>query len=313
MELDSSIYVAGHRGLVGSSIVRRLKSNGYTNLILMDRSRLDLTNKASLKEFLALNRPEYVFVAAAKVGGIMSNSTFPAEFIYNNIQIQSNIINESYKYGVKKLLFLGSSCIYPKFSPQPIKEEYLMSGELEPTNSAYAVAKIAGIEMCKAYRQQYGFNAISAMPTNIYGENDNFDPYTSHVIPALIRKFTDAKINDEESVVLWGDGTARREFLHADDLADACVFLMNNYNEECHVNVGHDTDVSIYELSKIISDIVGFSGSIVWDDSYPNGTQRKKLDNSKIYSMGWAPKISLVDGLERTIRWYMENKNDSSI
>jgi len=313
MDLNSKIYVAGHRGLVGSAIVRRLKDNGYTNIVHMNRSLLDLRNSNDVNNFLQLSKPEYVFVAAAKVGGINHNNTKPAEFLYENIQIQNNLIHYSYKNNVKKLLFLGSSCIYPKYSQQPIKEEYLLSGQLEETNEAYAIAKIAGVEMCKMYRRQYNFNAISAMPTNIYGQNDNFDLYNSHVLPALIRKFIDAKENKDKSVTLWGDGSALREFLYSDDLADACILLMNKYNDEQHINVGSNDELSIADIAQLISNLVGYSGTIEWDSSYPNGTPRKKLDTSKIDSLGWKQETPLIDGLKNTIEWYYSNKRNDFI
>jgi GDP-L-fucose synthase len=304
MEVNSKIYVAGHRGLVGSAIVRRLKNQGYNNIMGLSSKFLDLRDSRSSEEFFNHYKPDYVFMAAAKVGGINHNNTKPAEFIFENLQMQNNVIDNAYKNGTKKLLFLGSSCIYPKFSPQPIKEEYLMTGELEPTNEAYAIAKIAGIEMCKMYRRQYGFNAISAMPTNLYGINDNFNIDTSHVIPALINKFVNAKNNSLESVTLWGDGSPMREFLYSDDLADACIMLMNLYDEEQHINIGSNDELSISKLAQVISDLVEYKNIIQWDSSYPNGTPRKKLDNSKINSLGWEPKISIEDGIGRVIEWY---------
>ena len=306
MEFNSKIYVAGHCGLVGSSIVRRLKGQGYTNIIHATSNSLDLRDSQLVEEFFNHHKPDYVFMAAAKVGGINHNNTRPAEFIYDNLQMQNNVIHYAYKNGVKKLLFLGSSCIYPKFSPQPIKEEYLMTGVLEPTNEAYAIAKIAGIEMCKMYRRQYGFNAISAMPTNLYGINDNFNIDTSHVIPALINKFVNAKNNSLESVTLWGDGTPMREFLYSDDLADACIMLMNIYDEEQHINIGSNDELSISKLAHIISNLVEYKNIIQWDSSYPNGTPRKKLDNSRINSLGWKPKISIEDGIGKVIKWYQK-------
>ena len=310
MELDSKIYVAGHRGLVGSALLRKLRNYGYENIFYLSSSVLDLRDSKSVDDFFNYYRPDYVFMAAAKVGGINYNNTNPAEFIYDNLQMQNNVIHHAYKHGTKKLLFLGSSCIYPKFASQPIKEEYLMTGSLEPTNEAYAIAKIAGIEMCKMYKRQYGFNAISAMPTNLYGINDNFNIETSHVIPALIYKFINAQKTGQDSVTLWGDGTPMREFLYSDDLADACIMLMNEYEKEEHINIGSETEVSISRLANIISDIVEFKGTIIWDMSYPNGTPRKKLDSSKINSLGWKSQTNLIDGLIKTIDWY---KNDSSI
>lgn len=304
MDKDSKIYVAGHNGLVGSAIIRELESQGYSNIAYLSSKVLDLRNENSVKDYFSFCKPQYVFLAAAKVGGINHNNTRPAEFIYDNLQIQNNVIHQSYRHGVKKLLFLGSSCIYPKFAQQPIKEEYLLSGGLEPTNEAYSVAKIAGIEMCKMYKRQYGFNAVSAMPTNLYGVNDNFDLSSSHVIPAMIRKFVEARRLGNNEVILWGDGTPMREFLHVDDLARACVFLMNNYDDEMHINIGSNDEYSISELANMISTIVGFSGSIWWDSSYPNGTPRKKLDNTRISKLGWSPEISLYDGLRKTIEWF---------
>ena len=304
MEVNSKIYVAGHRGLVGSAIVRRLKNQGYNNIMGLSSKFLDLRDSRSSEEFFNHYKPDYVFMAAAKVGGINHNNTKPAEFIFENLQMQNNVIHNAYKNNTKKLLFLGSSCIYPKFSPQPIREEYLMSGELEQTNEAYAIAKIAGIEMCKMYRRQYGFNAISAMPTNLYGINDNFNIDTSHVIPALINKFVNAKNNSLESVTLWGDGSPMREFLYSDDLADACIMLMNLYDEEQHINIGSNDELSISKLAQVISDLVEYKNIIQWDSSYPNGTPRKKLDNSKINSLGWEPKISIEDGIGKVIEWY---------
>jgi len=306
MEVNSKIYVAGHRGLVGSAIVRRLKNQGYNNIMGLSSKFLDLRDSRSSEEFFNHYKPDYVFMAAAKVGGINHNNTKPAEFIFENLQMQNNVIHNAYKNNTKKLLFLGSSCIYPKFSPQPIKEEYLMTGELEQTNEAYAIAKIAGIEMCKMYRRQYGFNAISAMPTNLYGINDNFNIDTSHVIPALINKFVNAKNNSLESVTLWGDGTPMREFLYSDDLADACIMLMNLYDEEQHINIGSNDELSISKLAHIISNLVKYKNTIQWDFSYPNGTPRKKLDNSRINSLGWKPKISIEEGIGKVIKWYQK-------
>ena len=304
MDKNSTIYVAGPRGLVGSAIVRHLLDNGYRNLILRTSAELDLRFQERVWEFFAETRPEYVFVAAAKVGGIMANKTYPAQFIYDNLQIQTNLIHTSHVYGVKKLLFLGSSCIYPKHAPQPMKEEHLLTGSLEPTNEWYAIAKIAGIKMCQAYRQQHGLNAISAMPTNLYGVNDNFDLETSHVLPAMIRKFHEAKIRRDMSVPLWGTGSPKREFLHVDDLADACVFLMNNYDEEDFVNVGVGEDVSIRELAETIQDVVGYVGKLDWDTSKPDGTPRKLLDVSKMKELGWEAKIGLEEGIVDTYEWF---------
>ena len=304
MNANSKIYVAGNTGLVGSAIVRMLHWRGYTNILSSPSSHWDLRRQEEVETFFRINQPEYVYLAAAKVGGIGANSDYPAHFIYDNLMIQSNIIHAARKFGVKKLLFLGSSCIYPKMCEQPIKEEYLMTGPLEPTNDSYAIAKIAGIKMCQAYRKQYGFNAISLMPTNLYGPNDNFDLESSHVLPALIRKFHEAK----DRVVLWGDGSARREFLHVDDLANACFTAMQHYNEPEPINVGTGEDITIKELSNIVSNVVGFSGDVEWDTSKPNGTPRKVLDVRKIKSLGWKPKISLSEGIHNTYYWYVETK-----
>ena len=302
MNTKSKIYVAGNTGLVGSAIVRMLHMKGYTNIISSPSYRWDLRNQLMVDEFFQLNQPEYVYLAAAKVGGIGANKDYPGYFIYDNLMIQSNIIHAARKFGVKKLLFLGSSCIYPKMCEQPIKEEYLLSGTLEPSNDSYAIAKIAGIKMCQAYRKQYGFNAISLMPTNLYGPNDNFDLETSHVLPAMIAKYHHAK----DDVTLWGDGSARREFLHVDDLAEACYTCMRDYNSPDIINVGTGEDVTIKELSETISNIVGFSGQTNWDTSKPNGTPRKLLDVTKIKSLGWEPKISLEDGIKKTYEWYKD-------
>ena len=354
MKKNSKIYVAGHRGMVGSAIVRRLKAEGYTNLILRTRQELDLLDQAAVRQFFEQEKPEYVFLAAAKVGGILANNTYRAQFIYENLQIQNNVIHFAYLNGVKKLLFLGSSCIYPKFAPQPMKEEHLLTGSLEPTNEPYAIAKIAGIKMCEAYWDQYGCRFISAMPTNLYGPNDNFDLETSHVLPALIRKMHLGKClaqnnwgdlradlnkrpiegvdgqgsehqilsilekygiryqktteNGKQVVVtLWGTGTPRREFLHVDDLADACVFLMEQYNEKQFVNVGVGKDLAIKELAEMIQEIVGFQGTIVWDTQKPDGTPRKLLDVSRLDQLGWRARISLREGIQRTYQWFLEN------
>ena len=306
MNKDSKIYVAGHRGLVGSAIVRNLEERGYTNIICRTHKELDLTRQADVEKFFAEEKPEYVFLAAAKVGGIHANNTRPAEFIYDNLMIESNIIHSAYKYGVKKLLFLGSSCIYPKFANQPIKEEYLLTGELEPTNEAYAIAKITGIELCKFYRRQYGCDFISAMPTNLYGINDNFDLETSHVLPALIRKFHEAKINNQEEVVMWGTGKPLREFMYVDDLADALVHLMLNYSDEIHVNMGTGKDLSIGELAQIVKEVVGYEGKIVNDLSKPDGTPRKLLDVSRLEATGWKYKTELREGIEKVYKWYLK-------
>lgn len=308
MEKNSKIYVAGHRGLVGSAIVRNLQERGFTNIIGKTHKELDLTRQDEVEKFFEIEKPEYVFLAAAKVGGIQANNTTPAEFIYDNLMIETNIINSAYKNKVKKLLFLGSSCIYPKFAEQPIKEEYLLTGELEPTNEAYAIAKITGIELCKFYRRQYGCDFISAMPTNLYGINDNFDLETSHVLPALIRKFHEAKMNNEEEVVMWGTGKPLREFMYVDDLADALVHLMLNYSDEIHVNMGTGKDLTIGELAEIVKEVVGYKGKIVNDLSKPDGTPRKLLDVSRLESTGWKYKTELKEGIEEVYKWYLENK-----
>ena len=304
MDLSSKIYVAGHKGLVGSAIVRALEKQGYDNLILRTHSELDLLDQKSATDFFKKEKPEYVFLAAAKVGGIMANRTYPADFIYQNLQIQNNIIHHSHLNGVKKLLFLGSSCIYPRLARQPIKEEYLLTEALETTNESYAIAKIAGIKMCQAYNKQYGTDFISVMPTNLYGPNDNFDPETSHVLPALIRKFHEAKINNQTEVVVWGTGAPKREFLYVDDLADACIFLMNNYDNSEIINIGTDEDISIKELAEMIKEITGFTGEINWDASKPNGTPRKLLDVGKLHNLGWKHQINLPDGILSVYEWY---------
>jgi GDP-L-fucose synthase len=293
--------------MVGSSIWRTLINNGYTNLSGVTSQDLDLRDQSKVEKFFDTVQPEYVFVAAATVGGIIANSTKQAEFIYNNLQIQNNLIHMSYTHNVKKLLFLGSSCIYPKFAPQPIKEEHLLTGLLEPTNDAYAIAKIAGIKMCQSYKHQYGSNYISAMPCNLYGDNDNFDLTSSHVLPALIRKFHEAKINNKPEVVCWGTGSPLREFLYVDDLADACLFLMNNYDGSLHINVGYGSDLSIREAVYLVKDVVGYEGEVVWDTAKPDGTPRKLMDSSRICSMGWKPKTNLKDGLEKTYSWFKNN------
>ena len=307
MELTSRIFVAGHRGLVGSAIVRRLQSEGANNLLLRTRQELDLTDQAAVAAFFAQERPEYVFLAAAKVGGIQANNTRPAEFLYENLAIQTNVIHSAWMHGTRKLCFLGSSCIYPKLAPQPLKEEYLLTGPLEPTNEWYAIAKIAGIKQSQAYRRQYGFDAISLMPTNLYGPGDNFDLQNSHVLPALIRKFHEAKAANAPEVVMWGTGTPLREFLHVDDMADAAVFLMQNYSEEQFVNVGSGEDLSIRDLAELVADVVGYSGRIVNDASKPDGTPRKLMDVSRLRGMGWAPRIGLREGIEGVYRWYVVN------
>jgi len=306
MKFDSRVLVAGANGMVGSAIVRNLEAKGYTNIIKGTRDDVDFTNQEETERYFCSEEPEYVFIAAAKVGGIMANKNNKADFLNEYLQIQTNLIQQSYNFGVKKLLFLGSSCIYPKFATQPIIEDQLMTGPLEPTNDAYAIAKIAGIMMCQAYRQQYGFNAISLMPTNLYGSNDNFDLETSHVLPAMIAKFDNA-IKTNELVTLWGDGSSRREFLHIDDLAEACYICMQKYDEMEHINVGTGEDVTIKQLAETISNVVGYSGEIVWDELKPNGTPRKVLNVDKIKSFGWQPKIDLCEGIEKTYKWYKEN------
>lgn len=294
------IYIAGHRGMVGSALVRYFSSRGFSNLILKSSSELDVRNTAAVNSFFETEKPEFVFIAAAKVGGIMANKTYPADFIYDNLMIQNNLIHASYLYQVKKMLFLGSSCIYPKFSPQPIHEKYLLTAELEPTNEPYAIAKIAGIKMCESYRNQYGCDFISAMPTNLYGTNDNYDANNSHVMPALIRKFHEAKMHDKSEVVIWGTGKPYREFLHVDDAAEALVFLMNNYSEGSHINVGTGKDITIFDLAKLIKNIVGFNGEIIFDETKPDGTPRKLMDVSKIHQLGWQHKIDLEAGIRQT-------------
>ena len=307
MDKESIIYVAGHMGLVGSAILRRLKAQGFNNIITKTHKELDLMVQRDVDEFFKDATPEYVFLAAAKVGGILANNTYPAEFIYNNLMIQSNVIHCAYKYKVKKLLFLGSSCIYPRECPQPMKEEYLLTGPLEKTNESYAIAKIAGIKMCQAYNRQYGTGFISVMPTNLYGPGDNFDLETSHVIPALIRKFHEAKVKGEDTVIIWGTGKPRREFLHVDDLADACVYLMKRYDSGEIINIGVGKDISIKELALMIKQIVGFEGELVFDTTKPDGTPRKLLDVSKLQKMGWEARISLKKGIEDTYEWFKEN------
>jgi GDP-L-fucose synthase len=297
MDSNASIYVAGHRGLVGSAIWRELGRQGFTRLIGKTRKELDLLETAAVRDFFASERPEYVFVAAAKVGGILANDSRPGEFIFENLQIQNNIIDSARRSGVKKLLFLGSSCIYPKLAPQPLKEEYLLTGPLEPTNEWYAIAKIAGIKLCQAYRRQFRCDFISAMPTNLYGPNDNYDLQSSHVLPALIRKFHEAKTTGAATVTCWGTGSPRREFLHADDLGAACVFLMRDYSEEQFINVGYGSDLTIKELAEMVRRIVGFKGGIVWDTTKPDGTPRKIMDSSRIFALGWRPKIDLEAGI----------------
>ena len=308
MNPNSKVFVAGHKGLVGSAIVRNLKQKGYNNISSSPSDHWDLRKRDEVDTFFRIHNPEYVFIAAAKVGGIHANSTYPAEFIYDNLMIQTNIIDAAYKNGVKKLIMLGSSCIYPRLAKQPMKEEELLTSELEPTNDAYAVAKIAGLRMARAYRQQYGFNAISLMPTNLYGPGDNFHPENSHVMPALIRRFHEAEKSDAPVVTCWGDGSAMREFLHVDDLAEACYKCMLDYDEDYHINVGTGEDVTIKELTETIVDVVGYAGEVKWDTSKPNGTPRKLLNVDKIHKLGWKHKIGLREGIVSTYRWYMENE-----
>lgn len=302
MEKNSKIYIAGHRGMVGSAIKRKLEAEGYDNFVLRTSAELDLRNQQDVTDFFSQQKPDYVFLAAAKVGGIVANNTYRADFLYDNLAIQNNIIHEAYKNKVKKLVFLGSSCIYPKLAPQPLKEEYLLTGLLEPTNEPYAIAKIAGIKLCDAYRAQYGCNFISIMPTNLYGPNDNYDLNNSHVLPALLRKFHEAKENNSDKVTVWGSGTPRREFLYADDLADACYFLMQSYNEPGLINIGVGEDISIRELAELIKEISGFKGKIVFDTSKPDGTPRKLMDVSKLHALGWKASISLEEGIKKVYR-----------
>jgi GDP-L-fucose synthase len=307
MKKDSRIYVAGHRGLVGSAILQKLKAAGYTNLLTRTHAELDLTDQKAVESFFRTEEPEFVFMAAARVGGIKANSSYPADFIRDNILIQTHIIDQAWRNGTQKVLFLGSSCIYPKMAPQPIKEEYLLSAALEPTNEWYAIAKISGIKMCQAYRLQCGLNAICCMPTNLYGPNDNFDLNTSHVMPALIRKFHEAKIHDKENVVIWGTGNPRREFLYVEDLADACLFLMDVYESKDIINVGTGKDISIGELSRLIAEIIGYPGKLVYDTTKPDGTPRKLLDTGKLNNLGWRASTSLSQGIADTYAWYKGN------
>ena len=311
MKSNSRIYVAGHRGLVGSAIIRSLKQRGFENLITRTHAELELMDAVAVKDFFEQTKPEYVFLAAAKVGGIHANSTYPADFMRENLIVQTNVIHESWRQGVVKLLFLGSSCIYPKLCPQPIKEEYLLSGELEKTNDAYALAKIAGIKTCQSYNQQHGTHFISAMPTNLYGVNDNFHQENSHVLPALIRRFHEAKLANVESISIWGTGTSRREFLHSSDLADAVLFLMENYDDSEIVNVGCGKDQTVKELAETIQEVVGYTGHLKFDSTRPDGTPQKILDISKINSLGWKPTISLREGLKQVYQWYAEQYNSS--
>ena len=297
MNVDSKIYIAGHRGMVGSAIHRRLQKEGFTHFVTRQSAELDLRDQQAVADFFAQEKPEYVFLAAAKVGGIVANNTYRAEFLYDNLMIQSNVIHQAYRNGVRKLMFLGSSCIYPKLAPQPLKEDYLLTGLLEPTNEPYAIAKIAGIKMCEAYRSQYGCNFISVMPTNLYGPNDNYDLKNSHVLPAMLRKFHEAKTEGKPFVELWGSGSPKREFLHADDMADACVFLMKHYDGEGFLNIGTGEDLSIRELAEMIKGITGYTGEIKWDTSKPDGTPRKLMDVSKLHSLGWKASIGLKEGI----------------
>lgn len=307
MNFNEKIYVAGHKGLVGSAIVRNLEDKGYTNIIYKTHKELDLTNQEAVRNFFEQEKPEYVFLAAAKVGGIHANNTYPADFIYDNLMIQNNVIKAAHDFNVKKLLFLGSTCIYPKMAPQPIKEEYLLTGALEETNEAYAVAKIAGLEMCKFFKRQYGDNFISCMPTNLYGPNDNFDLKNSHVLPALIRKFHEAKVNNSKVVEVWGTGTPLREFLYVDDMADACVFLMENYDGEQHVNIGTGEEVSIRKLAETVKEVVGFEGELVFNTDMPDGTPRKLTTVDKLHRLGWRHKISLNTGINLAYTWFLKN------
>lgn len=304
MDISSKIFVAGHTGLVGSSIVRRLRTNGFFNIVTAGHSQLDLTKKELVEQYFYIKQPEYVINAAARVGGIHANDKYSAEFIYQNLAIQTNIIDACHNHGVKKLMFLGSVCIYPKYAPVPVKEEYLLTGELEPTNQWYATAKIAGIKMCQAYRKQYGDDFVSVMPCNLYGEGDNFHPENSHVIPALLRKFLDAKANNAPTVTCWGTGAARREFLYVDDMAYACEFLMDNYSDGKIINIGFGEDYTIKELVELIAELTDYKGTIVWDSSKPDGTPKRVLDTTRLFNLGWRPKISLREGLTKTLNWY---------
>ena len=301
------IFVAGHRGLVGSALVRRLEAAGRHDLLLRTRQQLDLTDSAAVDAFFERERPDQVYLAAARVGGILANKTYPADFLRENLAIEINVIEAAYRYGVQKLLFLGSSCVYPKHAPQPIREEYLLSGPLEPTNRAYAIAKIAGLELCRSFHEQYGSHFISVMPTNLYGPNDDFDLDSSHVLPALIRKFHEAKLAGSTEVVVWGSGTPKREFLHVDDLADACVFLMDRFDDAEPINIGTGEDISIADLSKLIAEVVGFEGDVVYDRTKPDGTPRKLLDVSRLHALGWTHRIGLREGIELTYKWYVQS------
>lgn len=304
---SAKIYVAGHRGLVGSALIRALRRAGFENIVTRTSSQLDLREQTPVRDFFATERPEYVLLAAAHVGGIHANDTYPADFLRDNLQIQTNVIDAAWKNGCAKLLFLGSSCIYPRLAPQPMPESCLMTGPLEPTNQWYALAKIAGIRMCQAYRRQYGFDAVSAMPTNLYGPEDNFHPQNSHVLPALLRRFHEAATRKAPSVTLWGNGTALREFLHVDDMAEACLFLLRHYSGEEHVNVGSGKELSIAQLARLTADTVGYEGRLEWDPSQPDGMPRKLMDSSRLFAMGWAPRISLEEGIAETYAWYREH------
>jgi GDP-L-fucose synthase len=309
MNRSDKIYVAGHRGLVGSALVRCLERAGFDNLLVRTSAELDLREQRAVNDFFAAQRPDFVFLAAARVGGIVANDSYPAQFITDNLQIQTNVIDAAYRSGTRKLLFLGSSCIYPRHASQPMPEDCLLTGPLEPTNEWYAIAKIAGLKMCQAYRRQYGFNAIAAMPTNLYGPQDNFDLRNSHVLPALLRRFHEARESNQSQVVIWGTGTPRREFLHVDDLADACVFLMGAYEGEQALNVGWGADISIAELAALVSEVVGFPGTLAFDSSKPDGAPRKLLDVSKLSALGWSPRIALRDGIAATYEWFLKNRS----
>lgn len=311
IDRNARVYVAGHRGLVGSALVRHLRAEGFTEILTATREQVDLRDQSEVSHWFKANRPDYVFLVAGTVGGILANSTRPAEFIYDNLMIHGTVVHSAHEVGVSKLLYLGSSCIYPRDAPQPISEEQLLTGPLEATNEWYAIAKIAGIKMCQAYRRQYGFDAISLMPTNLYGPGDNFDLETSHVMPALVRKFHEATQRGDDTVTLWGTGTPRREFLHVDDLADACVFLMDNYDDEEHINVGTGKDLTIRELAELVRDVVHPGAKLVFDASKPDGMPRKVLDVSKLNALGWKPSIDLRDGIESTHRWYLAQSRDS--
>ena len=309
MTPDASIFVAGHRGLVGSALVRRLRAAGFTGLVVREHGELDLTDQRAVAEFFARQRPQYVFLAAARVGGILANSTYPAEFLRDNLAIQTNVIDSAWRNGVRKLLFLGSSCIYPRLAPQPMREECLLTGALEPTNEPYAIAKITGLKMCQAYRRQYGFDAICAMPTNLYGPGDNFSAADSHVLPALLRRFHEAKEGGATEVVIWGSGRPRREFLYVDDLADACLFLMQRYQDERPINVGWGRDQTIAELAETVARVVGFSGSTRYDAAKPDGTPRKLLDTTRLTELGWTPRTELAAGIRSTYEWFLNNRS----